>query len=363
MAPPFPRRSSQLAAVVREEIAKRTWVGILPGERALAEHFQVSRKTVRAALRELRAEGVIVTRKGAGSVIKTERRLRSRRGGELVPETIGLLLPRPLAEQRQHTTLWVNMLADLLGRVGYRLTIFSGRKYFADSGGRALTTLTKTHPMAGWLVAQSTRFVQRWFADSGLPAVIAGSLHQGVALPSVDIDHVALCRHAAGVLIRAGHRRIALLYPKTGRAGDLESEEGFRQGCRQSPAAITPLVVQHEDDSGSVYAATARLLELKAAPTGLLITNSTSYLTVASCLAAHHRRIPQDMSVLSRDEDSFLYHMMPVPDRYYVNPDKFAAQVKHALLTTLKGDPGTQVTVRIMPQYRTGGSVAAPASE
>lgn len=355
----FLRTSSQLAQAIRAEIASGTWVGNLPGERGLAEHFQVSRKTVRAALRELRAEGIIVTRRGAGSAIKATGARRRR--ATVAPEIVGLLLPRPLAEQRQHTALWVNTLADLLSRSGYRLAIFSGRKYFADSGGRALATLTKTHPVACWLVAQSTRFVQGWFADSGLPAVIAGSLHPGVSLPSVDIDHVALCRHAAGVLIRAGHRRIALLYPKTGRAGDLESEEGFLQGCRGSAAAVTPMVVHHEDDSASLYAATARLLALNAPPTGLLITNSTSYLTVASCLAAHHRRIPNDMSVVSRDEDSFLYHVVPVPDRYYVNPDKFAAQVKHALVATMRGDAGTRVAVRIMPHYQAGGSVAAPA--
>lgn len=356
----FLRTSSQLAQAIRIEIAKRTWVGNLPGERGLAEHFQVSRKTVRAALRELRSEGLVATRRGAGSVIKAAG--PQKRDAKGASDIVGLLLPRPLAEQRQHTTLWVNTLADLLGRVGYRLSIFSGRKYFADSGGRALAALTRTHPVACWLVAQSTRFVQAWFAESGLPVVIAGSLHAGVSLPSVDIDHVALCRHAAGVLIRAGHRRIALLYPKTGRAGDLESEEGFLQGCRGSATSVTPMVVHHEDESASLYAATARLLALSAPPTALLITNSTSYLTVASCLAAHHRRIPHDMSVVSRDEDSFLYHMVPVPDRYYVNPDKFAAQVKHALLATMRGDAGTRVAVRIMPHYQPGGSLGAPAN-
>jgi DNA-binding GntR family transcriptional regulator len=39
----------------------------LPSERALAEHFGVSRATIVSALHLLRGEGLIETRRGAGS--------------------------------------------------------------------------------------------------------------------------------------------------------------------------------------------------------------------------------------------------------------------------------------------------------
>ena len=65
--------ASQVAQVLRVEIAKGTWRGWLPGERVLCETVQASRNTLRAALAQLRAEGVVAPsvgicywRKGAG---------------------------------------------------------------------------------------------------------------------------------------------------------------------------------------------------------------------------------------------------------------------------------------------------------
>lgn len=357
MPPTFLRTSVQLAQVLRTGILERTWIDRMPGERLLADRFQVSRKTVRAALAELRAEGLLATRHGAGTTIRLP---AARRRGRPRQAAIGLLLRQPLADQRQHTALWIGKLADMLHRIGYRLEIFSGQKYYVQSGGRALAALTRSNPLACWVVGQSTQFVQRWFAASGLSVVIAGALHAGVELPSVDLDHAGLCRHAAGVLLRAGHRRIALLYARTSRAGDLESEEGFRQGCRRA-AEVTPLIVQHGDTADSVYQAMHRLMTSARPPTGLLVTNSYSYLTAASYLAAQGRRIPQDVSLLSRDDDAFLHHLRPVPDCYHVNPEKFARQVKQAVLATLRGGMEHPVAVRIVPEYRRAGSVAAPA--
>lgn len=354
MQPTFLRTFSQLARHLHEEILRQTWVGQLPGERHLAERYQVARKTVRAALSELRHQGVIVTRHGAGSVIQSARTMR--RGAVTKLEMIGILLPRPLIELRQHTALWVSKLADLLQRTGYHLEIFSGARYYSATAGRSLERLTCKHPAACWLLAASTRYQQQWFSSKKLPAVIAGSLHPGVSLPSVDIDHRALCRHAAGLFMRAGHRRIALLYPRTGRAGDAESEEGFREGCRQT-AGVAPLIYQHGETTRSVYHLIATVMKCANPPTGLLLANSHNYLTLASCLLSLGRNVPGDVSVIARDDDAFMRYMLPAPDCYHISPDIFARRLRQAVLATISGGSATRLTVRLMPEYRRGGSL------
>ena len=44
----------------------------LPSERALAEQFQVSRSSVREAIRSLELQGLVVTKRGSGTFINTE---------------------------------------------------------------------------------------------------------------------------------------------------------------------------------------------------------------------------------------------------------------------------------------------------
>src|SRR5438067_8011844 len=135
----MPRRflkvSSQVAQLLRDEIARRVWVDRLPGEQVLATKFQVSRKTIRAAFIELRSAGVIETSNGVGSRIAI-RGLHRTKVSE--PSRVGLLLPEPLESARQHTLLWVNHLMEVLQNAGYQLEIFTGRKYFGTDSARSL---------------------------------------------------------------------------------------------------------------------------------------------------------------------------------------------------------------------------------
>jgi GntR family transcriptional regulator len=66
-----PLKHTQIAQALGEEI-RTGWVRHgrrLPGEKALAARFSVSRNTVRAALQELSREGMIATRSGKGSYV------------------------------------------------------------------------------------------------------------------------------------------------------------------------------------------------------------------------------------------------------------------------------------------------------
>lgn len=87
----FQSIAEQVAGAIRTEMENRTWGRLLPGERQLAEQFHVSRKTVRKALVELRAAGVLQTERGRGS------QPSPRRGTRREPSPrIALLLPEPL---------------------------------------------------------------------------------------------------------------------------------------------------------------------------------------------------------------------------------------------------------------------------
>lgn len=61
----------QVVAALKNEILKGTYpVGTqLPSEEVLSEHFSVSRHTIREALRRLRDDGLVASRKGAGTTV------------------------------------------------------------------------------------------------------------------------------------------------------------------------------------------------------------------------------------------------------------------------------------------------------
>jgi DNA-binding LacI/PurR family transcriptional regulator len=202
--------------------------------------------------------------------------------------------------------------------------------------------------------------LQRWFEQSGLPCLIAGSAHADIDLPSVDIDHRALCRHAATTFLRQGHRRLALFLEKARHGGDDDSERGFREGLASHDGAETPLICRPAKGPAAISAELRRLGGLASRPTGYLLSNSFSYLTVLSHLAQEGRRVPQQVSLISRDEEPFLAHLRPTPTRYSIRPAKFAMAVNQAIKRVLEHSVPRRFDVRIMPDFVNGESIGPP---
>jgi len=360
MTPPpddYQSLPAQVAEKITREIRLGKWVDWLPGERSVAENLQVSRKTVRKALALLQHDGVVRTAHGLGHEIVGGRRDRRSAPPE---KTVGLLVPDSLEQLRPFTALWVDLLRALLIGKEVRLTTFSGHRYFSQRPDNALAKLVRQNPQACWLLAHSNERVQQWFQQHRKPCVIAGSSHHGLNLPSVDLDYFALCRHAAGTMLRQGHRRLGFLTAQTHRAGDLESEAGFTSGARQPGySAVIPQLMRHDGTVVGVNRTLARVFDQGNPPTALLVANPAYYLTTLTFLAQRGLRVPHDVSLVSRDDDTFLSYLNPLPARYSCHPRTFAKRLMQPLLLQLNGESLPHAAFRIEPRYTPGPSLAA----
>jgi LacI family transcriptional regulator len=357
--PRYQSLATQVAARIAAEIGKGTWSEWLPGERALTRTLQISRKTLRKALVHLQREGTITTRHGLGHAIVTS---SARRKRAPAPDTsVGLLTPDSLENLRPYTALWVDELRSLLFANGVQLATFSGHRFFTGRPEKALARLVEQHPQTCWVLAHSNEHIQRWFHDHHVPCVIAGSSHTGLPLPSVDLDNFAVCRHAAGAMLRLGHRRVALFTKQSERAGDLESERGFEDGARsQAHRDVEPLIVRHDGTVDGAYRALGRLFGLAAPPTAVLVAQSAFYLTTIAFLAERGLRVPSQVSLISRDDDTFLAYLKPAPARYACNPTTYAKRLLLQLQLAFDGDTGGHTLHRIEPKFIPGGSLATP---
>ncbi len=359
----IPQRTvaSQLAAKLRAEIANGTWHGWLPSERALGETLQASRNTIRAALRQLRREGTVSTVPGVGNRIPEPRPKKIRHGRP--GRTLGVLIPEPVDQLRPVIPLSINEIKDQLLQEDCRTTVHEGLGFYQAKPQRALERLIQQHRHDAWLLWMSSEPMQRWFHARGVPCLIGGSAYPAFDLPFVDIDFRAVCRHAAGVLIGHGHRRIALINRESRCAGDLGSEQGFCEGARASGhAEVETETVYHHDDVESVARALGQLLGRAKRPTGLVVSHSYSYLSVVSILAQRGLTIPQDISVISRDDDSFLRFLAPAPARYVCAPRLFARKAAGQILQLMNAGTLPHRQTLLLPKFFSGGSVSAPVA-
>jgi LacI family transcriptional regulator len=344
----------QLAVALHEGLARGDWPDWLPSERQLCADLHVGRNSLRAALRRLAESGTIEIVPGQGT--------RNAGRGAQTPapdrSSVGLLSPLSLEQLRPHQALWIDELRGLLSDHGGVLRFVHGPQFFRTNPAPALQRLVSQERCGCWILVRSTRAVQLWFARHRVPCVIAGSCHQGVDLPFVDLDYRAMCRHAATTLLQRGHRRIAFLTQVADAAGDLRSELGFLEGIGAfKGTGIEGRVVHHEAETRSVAQCVRRLMQGARAPTALLINQSYHYLTAFSVLLQLGRRIPQDVSLICRDDDRFLAYLEPEPARYQENPHQFARKLARTAERLIRGQTVEPAQMQILPRLLPGATI------
>lgn len=359
--PNLPVRHSlvgQTVEILRAEIEQGNWSEWLPSERALCKKYQVSRNTLRAALERMKRDRIIRAMHGSGNQILAQPKRKVRQ-----PEIrdVALLTREGLERLRPTQSIMIDELRAMLGEHGCRLHVFHGAQFFRANPGPALRKLLIQNPHSCWILLRSSAPIQKWFSENYPRCVVAGSVHAGLKLAHRDLDHRAICRHAAGLLLGLGHRRLALVVSKPPMAGDLESEVGMLEAIRHSPrAGADSIICQHDGTVAGIGLALRRLMMQREPPTALLVANAYHYLAISSYLTQLGLRVPQDVSVISRDDDLFLSYLVPSPARYVTNPHAFAKLLQRSVLEILESGQAMQQEIKLMPDFIRGESVAAP---
>jgi DNA-binding LacI/PurR family transcriptional regulator len=330
----------------------------LPSEHELCSQYRIARMTLRRALQRLESEGLVRSRQGMRREIMAERRSR-----ELPASTRVVLLARvPVQFQPPFDAFWTNELRLALEESGYHLEVHTNQAYYGPGPSKSLEVLLEQLRPAGWVLANSTREMQEWFARHKLPCVIVGSRHPGVELPFVDKAYRAICRHAVGLLLSRGHQRIALVNPASGAAGDVESELGFQDAIAQTQRGnIQASVVRHDGTVSDICNHLNALFRRRPPPTALLVSRSLNVLTVMGHLTRCSLRIPEDVAIISRDHDSFLEMMVPSVARYVISTEAMAKRIAATVLTMLSNGWVSPMETQIMPKF-TEGETLKPAS-
>lgn len=352
----LPQRSSLVTLAVeslRDALQRGLWTDHLPGERGLCERLNISRPTLRAALEQLQREGWLEASHG-----KRRRILKApATPSQARQDIVGLLTPVPLLQLPPFALYWMDKLRELLHAGGFKLEVHCGREWFTQRPERALERLVLQSPSAAWVMFRSTEAMQRWFERRALPAVISGTGYADLRVPSVDVDYRALCRHAAGLLLARGHRRLVLIVPNSGQAGDRASEIGFSEACVRSSSAVTPQIVRHGDSAASVRALTDELLNSSKRPTGFLVARSIAALAVHGCLLRKGLRIPQDAAMIARDDDRFLDYTTPELTRYHYDGDLHARRLFRMVMSVARGQVPGKMALLAMPRLVVGATL------
>jgi len=351
----LPLRPSLLAEVttiLREGIAAGRWKERLPGERLLALELQVSRPTIGLALKTLEKEGVLES--GAK---KKRQILHSSLNPKKTNRPVVLVSPVPLEFMEQHTILWVDLLRQNLAKLDNELIILANRRAYSAGSDKILQQMVSEMPASCWVLTLSTREMQQWFFERGLPTVVTGSCFAGLSLHSIDLDFRAVGRHAAGMLLSRGHRRICLVNRHPIHGGDKLTEVGFLEAFeKRNPAPEPPLVLHHDGTPPGILTVMERIHRCKLRPDAYFVTNANHLLCVVSSLTQRGLVHGKDYALICRDNDAFLSYLSPPVPCYSRDHVRFSRSA-FRLIRKAIAEPGQKATsLRIMPDFKPNGN-------
>jgi DNA-binding LacI/PurR family transcriptional regulator len=285
----------QLAGHLRDELIRGTWSGVMPGEDRLMARLGVGRNTIKAALRQLEEEGLLVG-KGAGHsrriVLPKNQKRTALRIRILLYERIDRALPES-----------VELLARLQ-EAGFAASF--ANKSLQDLGMKAarVSRFVADHPADAWVVCSGSHEVLKWFAERPVPAIamfgVFSALPIAAACPRKSPAMVAAVRK----LVSLGRNRIVMLVREDRRKPhpgifeqnflDELAAQGLQTGLYNLP---------NWDDGSTGLRTCLESLFQHTPPSALIIGDLTLFIPVQQFLAQHGIRVPDQVSLLCVDHD------------------------------------------------------------
>lgn len=347
----------QVVTALRQGISEGRWTGEMPSERALCRELQVSRLIVRTALGQIRRQRLIArgTRGRPHRIRQVTATATPLRG-----RVVRILTPYSWRCEGSALAAMVEEFSERLGRAGYRVEIEYRPGVYARSRPGELRRLDSLPDTAGWLVLYATEAIQRWFVTSGRPCVVTGRTYEGVRLSSVSIDVEVLARHAAGMLVQRRHRNLVYLIAEFTSLSDRLSSAAFVEEARRLDANAR--VITHPADAPSLRQTLDVTLATSPRPTGIYSSCPEHCLTALCHL--HHTgvRVPHDMAIICGSNHFFLNYSVPTIAHYRYDDPKVGRKAATMLLDQFRQGPGKLSTVRILPEFVPGGSLANEGS-
>lgn len=167
--------------------------------------------------------------------------------------------------------------------------------------------------LAGVLYARLvTQEVKLPAALANVPTVCVNCWEDGSALPSVLPADYSAAMTATLSLIEAGHTRIAYVGGETTVFATRERRNGYRTALASRDIPIDPALIRPGNWSVSGGCkAMLEVLDLPDPPTAVFCFCDRTALGVYEAAARRGLRIPQDLSVIGFDDESYSATMMP----------------------------------------------------
>ena len=193
--------------------------------------------------------------------------------------------------------------------------------------------------------------------NNSLPVVLVDRYYEGTTLSYVTANNYQGSFDATEYLIEMGHRRIACLQGATSSMPNKERVRGYVEAMKGEGLSDYILLSGNEFSIRNGYLETKLLLGRREIPTAIFTLSNTILLGAIKAIREAGLRIPEDISLLTFDDNLYMDYMTPVITRVSQPVDDMARLASKLLLDSLSSADRVASQLRLAPALILGESV------
>jgi len=268
----------------------------LPTEFELMEKFNVSRETVRKAIRRLVVEGLVYRKPGVGTFVATERKNK--------------LIAISVQQITSYIFPYIVLGAeDEAFRNGYNLLL--GNAFEDPTKERQLLLDWKSSDIKGIIIdpvcsalSRSNKDLIKKFVENGIKIVFVNSDFEIEGASAVILDDLYGGSKAAEVFYENGHKRVAVLYKSIHLPSVLRAKGFVQRGKELGFERIYERSFHPSEFTGIPIDYAHELLSLPSSerPTAVFCYNDVTALQFYMVAKRYELEIPRDLSLIGFDD-------------------------------------------------------------
>ena len=286
---------------IKQAIKNREFVDKLPGERTLAKEFGFSYMTIRKAIDNLVAEGVLYKVPTRGAFVADRKTARK------TTNVIGYFLDNNIVAglTSPYYSLIFDALAKQATKHGYSLIYFSD---FKDAN--SIKRMNKVDGVIASCFPRIEEVIHE--INNNLPVVVIDNSSSDKTIPSIIIDNFNAVRESVSHLCEHGHKRIGFI------TGLDDSDVGRDRYAGYINALTTyglkldeELVFRGDFSFESGLTGADYFLSLTKPPTAIMCANDSMAIAALGRITQNGLAVPDDISIIGFDDITVASHMHP----------------------------------------------------
>lgn len=281
---------------------------LIPSEKELSHHYNVSLITVRRALDELVKEGWVEKIKGKGSVV-------SSRGLDRQPlrENLGQIGILMLAFKRPVYSFELDYINNWSSKIIYGMKkvlgneteiLIDGMPYEALGDRLAYSPINNVEKLL--LIGNWDEQAIDYLQKNGKQVFLYNNFNPAIDVPSVNNNEKEACYEAISYLISRNHKRIAVINGYYDYSESKERYLGYLNAMLDHGMDVLPFYTKWGDYSPeSGYLLMQELLEAPSRPTVVFCSNDTVAAGAYHAIKDANLSCPEDISIFSHDNLDF----------------------------------------------------------